>query len=282
MPDIASYCVLLAEHPWMWAAFAAVVGACLASFGGVVVDRLPHSASFRLEPRDGISLLTPSRCDSCGTRVGVIAGLPVVGWLLLRGKCSHCKSRVPWIYPAVEAGTALLSAAWALHAGPTVAGGLGLCVLWSCVVLAWIDWREAWLPDRIMAPLCVVGLLASPFSASAEDRIQGLAVASGAISLSFILMGLRRRENVFAGGDVMFCAMAGAWLGLQAATCFLFATCVLYIATHVAMKIAGRRWEPPEEKMREIMGDGAVVPMGPALAAALVICMWLAPLVLLS
>lgn len=269
--DALSYA--FAEHPSWWILLAAWTGACLASFGGVLVDRLPHSAGWRIAPRPGTSLLTPSRCDGCGERVRPLALVPVLGWLLHRGRCPNCGARVPWAYPAAEAATAAVSAYAAWRLGPTAEGVAALCVVWTCAVLAWMDWREAWLPERFTVPLLLSGLLLSPFAPDPMDRIQGLALAAGSISVALLWLSWRMDQNLFTGGDVMLIAAGGAWIGMEAVVPFLLWTSGLYIATHAGLRLAGIRWEPPEAAMREEMGDGAFVPMGPAIAAALVLAL---------
>jgi leader peptidase (prepilin peptidase)/N-methyltransferase len=266
----------LGAHPLWWAVFSAAVGACMASFCGLLADRLPHAAGWRLEPRQGVNLVTPSHCDRCGTRIGPLCLVPVLGWLFLRGRCAACGARVPWIYPAAEAAAAAASAALALHFGATAAGAMSQVMLWGCMALAWIDWREAWLPARIAAPMLVLGLLVSPFSPDPADRINGLAAAAGAMSAAMLWIRWRHGALV-SGGDIMFCAMGGAWLGLRPVGAFLVAAAVLHGAAHAALRLSGRRWEPPEQGMREMMGDGSYAPMGPALALGFLAVLWFVP-----
>ena len=278
MPAMADFILFFGQHPAVWWGLAAFVGACMASFGGVVVDRLPHSAGWRPEPEPGVSLMTPSRCNACGTRIGLLPLVPVLGWLLARGRCASCGARVPAVYPLMELSAGCFSAAWAVHCGPGAAGALGLVLMWSCMILGWLDWREAWLPDRIQAPLLVLGLLFSPFEPDPMLRIQGLALAAGAMGLCLGWLSWRRSEGMFSGGDVMFCAMAGSWLGMAGVPVFLLATSALYVSCHVVQRATGRRWEPADPRMRELLGDASGLPVGPAMALALAACLWLGPL----
>lgn len=264
---------VLADHPAWWAVLAAICSACLASFSGVIVDRLPHAAGWRSEPRPGVSLCSPSRCDACGARIDALSLVPVLGYLVRRGACRSCRAGVPWRYPAIEAAAAAGGAALALWFGATAAGAWAVVLFWLCLTLAWIDWREAWLPDRFTATFTVIGLLASPFAAEPMERIQGLAMASAAISAAFLLVGWRRGSNLFAGGDVMFCAMAGAWLGLQPVLVFLIVGSLLHVAICAALAASGRRWTPQDPALRQLLGEGHFVPMGPALGIAMLCAM---------
>ena len=269
---------LFSAFPFVWVMAAAATGACMASFGGVLVDRMPHSAGWRTHPEPGINLLTPSRCNACSTRVGIIAGIPVLGWLLLRGRCNHCRATIPFVYPLIEGIAALLSAAWAGWSGPTAGGILGLLVLWACIILSWIDWREGWLPDRILVPLLFLGLLYSPFAQDIDDRARGMALGVGVISAGFMWLSWRTRANMFLGGDIMFFATAGAWTGMQNLPCFIILTSLFYSATHLVLAIGGIKWQPADPGLQEHIAGASVVPMGPAIATALVCVLALGPL----
>jgi leader peptidase (prepilin peptidase)/N-methyltransferase len=278
----ASLGAFFAAAPAAWPILAAVVGACLASFFGVLVDRLPHVAGWRVEPREGVSLLTPSRCNSCDARISPLALVPIAGWLACRGRCGRCGASVPWAYPASEAATAALSVGVAIAFGPGLPGALALVAAWVAVLLAWLDWREALLPDCFTETAAVLGLLVSPFDGDALSRVEGLAACTGIIVAAFALLSAMRRQNVFAGGDVRFFAMAGAWLGFGPRMIeFVLAGAVLHAILGAVLWVIGRRWEHPDGKtdelMREEMGEGAFYPMGPSLSAAFVFCLLLPP-----
>jgi leader peptidase (prepilin peptidase)/N-methyltransferase len=277
----ASFASLFAAKPLLWPALAGCLGACLASFFGVLVDRMPHTAGWRPEPKPDVNLSSPSRCEACGARVGALALVPVLGWLLYRGKCCRCGAHVPWAYPATEAATAALSVGVALAFGPGQIGTLGLVATWVAVLLAWIDWREAWLPDCFTETAAVLGLLVSPFGGDALSRIEGLAACTGIIIAAFALLGAVRGQSVFAGGDVRFFAMAGAWLGFGPGMLeFVLAGALLHACLGGVLWATGSRWEHSDGKMRELMreemGEGAFYPMGPSLSAAFVFCVLLA------
>lgn len=240
-------------------AYAAIAGATLTSFGCLAVDRLPHQLGWREDPQPDLTLhAPPSRCNACATRIRWLHLIPIVGYLLARGRCPNCGVRVPLIYPLLEAlggaGACAMLAAFGLGWAGVAAALLFLVLLF----LAWMDWNEQWLPAVVTHPLFWSGLLMSPFAPLAGDRIQG---AFGGCFLMWGAMkvaGAMRRADVVAGGDIALAAAAGAWLGLTALPLFLLASSLIFMAYAGPLRLKGR----------------VLVPMGPALAAG-----WLASLI---
>lgn len=265
----------MAEHPAQWVVTAGVVGACMASFVGVVAGRLPHSAGWRPNPAPGVDLMQPSTCDSCGTRLSALALTPVFGWLALRGRCRSCGSAVPAVYPAVETVTAAASAGLALLFGPTEAALWAMALLWTCLAVSWIDLREGWIPERLTAPMTILGLIASPFEPDALSRSVGMSLCFAAMAASGALVSWRRDGKVsIGGGDLALAAAAGAWLGQPLAPAFLLLSAVLQLATHAASRrLPGGRWEPQDPDIRALIGDFDYAPMGPAICVAFFICL---------
>lgn len=242
-------------------AFAAFAGAALTSFGCLAADRLPHQLGWRDEPQPGLSVCAPpSRCNACATRIHWLYLIPVLGYLLARGRCAACGARVPPVYPALE----LLGGAGACAAlawfGLGWAGAAAAALWLTLLFLAWIDWNESWLPAVVTQPLFWFGLLISPFEADAYTRILGAFGGCLLMWLAMKLVGWARRADVVAGGDVALAAAAGAWLGWDGLPLFLLASAVLFIVYAAPLRARGRMW----------------VPMGPALAVG-----WLAALLAL-
>lgn len=206
---------------------AALLGACVGSFLSVVAWRLPRQESI---------VLPPSRCPKCGSRLRWFENLPVIAWLLLRGRCNHCGAPIPIRYPLIELLTAgLWVAAWqAAQAGnPT---GLGpspnhwLLAIGGWVLLSWllpltlIDLDRMWLPESLCRNGLVLGLLMSAaigFSQGAEVGRSVLfhhLVAAGIGLLGF--EGVSALAQALIGkpalglGDAKLAALLGAWLGL--------------------------------------------------------------------
>ncbi|RKP51042.1 prepilin peptidase [Trinickia fusca] len=247
---------------WPLYVFAAFAGASLTSFACLAADRLPHQLGWRPEPQPDLTLChPPSRCDACAVRIGWPYLIPVVGYLLARGRCAHCGARVPPAYPLLEAlggGGACAALAYFGFAWT----GISAALLWLVLLfLAWIDWREQWLPAVVTQPLFWLGLLSSPFSADAMDRIQGAFGGCVLMWLAMKVVGFARRADLVAGGDIALAAAAGAWLGLTALPLFLLVASLGFLAYAWPLRRRGRLF----------------VPMGPALALGWIAAQWALP-----
>jgi leader peptidase (prepilin peptidase) / N-methyltransferase len=179
--------------------FGLVVG----SFLNVVIHRVP----------DRQSIVCPSsRCASCGERIKSLDNLPVLSYLMLRGRCRSCKARISPRYPLVDAVTGILFALAAYEFGLSLAWALVL--ISALVVLAGLDLEHRLLPNAIVGPAVVVGFL---LSATVDPGgwwvypVSAVAVAAGLFALALAYpsgMGM---------GDVKMSGMLGAFLGSYAA-----------------------------------------------------------------
>ncbi len=207
---------------WTYAGFAAVTGACVGSFVNVLIARLPYDAS----------LLPPSRCPRCGARVRARDLVPVVSWVLLRGRCRDCQAPIAATYPLVELLGGLLG--WllfmrffqdfdALGAPAVVAWCVYGAFAAAMVTMAYIDLRHAIIPDQTstwMIPVGVAGVVALDAVGAEgwpapgwEQSVFG-AVAGFAVMAAFALVGraLSGREAL-GWGDAKIMAMIGSFLG---------------------------------------------------------------------
>jgi leader peptidase (prepilin peptidase)/N-methyltransferase len=237
---------------------AGFVGAVLTSFGRLAVARLPHQLGWREDADPSLTLhAPPSHCEGCGSRIRARHLIPVLGWVLARGRCPDCGMRVSVAHPLMEllggAGAAAMLAWFGLNGAGLAGAGLWLTLLF----LAEIDWRETWLPTVVTQPLFWLGLIASPFAADADARILGAFGGSAAMWSAMWLAGRWRGVDAMAGGDIALAAAAGAWLGIVRVPLFLLASALVFIAYALPARWRGRVW----------------VPMGPALALG-----WLAAL----
>ena len=188
-----------------WLILAGLLGACIGSFLNVVIYRLPR----------GQSLATPpSRCPKCGYRLKWFDNIPVLGWLLLGGRCRECRNRISIQYPIVELITAVLFVivVWVTPPGPLlVTRLLLLCIL---IALFGIDLEHQILPNSITLPGIAAGLLLSTIAPPGwRDALIGIVLGGGvlyAIAWSYYLW---RREEGLGMGDVKMLAMIGAFLG---------------------------------------------------------------------
>lgn len=242
------------EHILIWSLFMSFVGAVMASFGGLVVYRLPHQLGWRDEPVENLTIVSPeSMCESCHRKLSFVDLIPVVGWVVSKGRCVKCGDKIPVQYPVIELAMAFASGVSAFYFGPTLEGLTFLSLLWSGMIISWIDWNEAWIPSVITTPFMWFGLLYSPFAYFIEDRVWGAFVGFSVVTVSFWMIGKIKKIDAYSGGDIAFATMAGAFLGIGNIIPFLFLSSIFFIAYAAPLRRTGREW----------------VPMGPALVLSL-------------
>ncbi|OED40584.1 methyltransferase [Endozoicomonas sp. (ex Bugula neritina AB1)] len=208
----------------------ATAGLLVGSFLNVVIHRLPvmmenqwrqESEAFLdpdKEPESGVryNLVVPaSSCPQCGHNIRAWENIPVFSYLLLRGRCSDCKTSISARYPVIEVISAVLTVMIGMKFGVTWQT-LMLCVFgWSLLTLTVIDFDTQLLPDSITLPLVWVGLIANHLGllVSLEDALWG-AVAGYLILWSiYWLFKLITGKEGMGYGDFKLLAALGAWLG---------------------------------------------------------------------
>jgi leader peptidase (prepilin peptidase)/N-methyltransferase len=178
------------------------------SFLNVCIYRLPLGQSV---------LSPPSTCPSCRTRLRWIDNIPVVSWVLLGGKCHHCRAPISIQYPIVELVTGVLFVlvTWLTPMGPLLAARLTLVVI--LIVLFGIDLHHQILPNAITLPGIVIGFL---FSLAGPpgwiDGLLGIMLGGGVLyAIAWTYYAVRHEEGL-GMGDVKMLAMIGAFLGWKA------------------------------------------------------------------
>jgi len=212
---------------------AAVLGLLVGSFLNVVIYRLPvmlerqWEAGCRealdLEPVDRraaprFDLVKPdSRCPKCERPIKAYENIPVISFLLLRGKCPGCHSQISWRYPAIEVLTAILSVVVAYQFGVSWLAFWGLILTWALIALSFIDFDHQILPDVITLPLLWLGLLLSVSSVyvGASESIIGAAVGYMSLWTVYHVFRLLTGKEGMGFGDFKLLAVLGAWLGWQ-------------------------------------------------------------------
>ncbi len=235
-------------------AAAALFGAIVGSFLNVVVYRLPRRES----------LVTPgSHCPSCNTTIKPYDNVPVLGWLLLRGRCRACGTSISVRYPAIEALTAVLAVAVVLvrHSAHDIALGLVLVVVLMPVAL--IDFEHRIIPNKITLPAAlaavVIGALTRP-SGVPEQLIAG--AAAGGFLLLFVLAYPRGMGM----GDVKLAAVLGLFLGRSAGV-------ALFVGVLSAALVGGTIMA----RLGVEKGRKTAVPFGPFLALGGVVALLAGP-----
>ena len=239
------------------AAFAGVLGATIGSFLNVVAYRLPRRES----------LVRPgSRCPGCGTAIKPYDNLPVVGWLLLRGRCRSCDVSISARYPLVEAITAALAVAVVLtkHSADEIA--LGLVLVAVLVPVALIDLEHRIIPNKITLPAAIAAVcigVGLDLHGVPEQLIAG--AGAGGFLLAFALLYPRGMGM----GDVKLAAVLGLFLGRSVAVAILAG---VLIGTVVGAAIMAR---VGVEKGRK-----TAVPFGPFLALGGLIGLFAGPAII--
>jgi leader peptidase (prepilin peptidase) / N-methyltransferase len=227
----------------MEATFAGLLGAVMGSFLNVVAFRLPRRESL-VKPR--------SRCPSCGTPVRPYDNVPVLSWLLLRGRCRSCSARISPRYPLVEAATALLCAAAVLTQDGAAAIALAVTLVLLLVPAALIDLEHRIIPNRLTAAGALLALgLGTALDPSGEP---GRLIA-GAAAAGFLLLAALAYPGGMGMGDVKLAGVMGLFLGAAVAPALLIALLAGVLLGAVIVARKGAR-----------QGRKTAVPFGPFLA----------------
>lgn len=234
----------LSNSPALLYSTVILLGLCVGSFLNVVIHRLPimmqqrwqawaadtvnnndtnqHSQTSNEEISSKptpISLAKPSsRCPHCQHKIRAWQNLPVLSYLLLKGRCANCKAAISARYPAIELAAALLGAicVWQFSYSPQLLAALPLC--WALLALAMIDFDTQLLPDDITIPFVWLGLLINCFSVFTSLQNAVIGAMAGYLSLWLIFQAFKllTGKEGMGYGDFKLLALLGAWLGWQA------------------------------------------------------------------
>ena len=216
------------------AAFALAPGLALGSFVNVVAARVPLRRS----------LVSPgSACMSCGHEIGWRDNVPVLSWLLLRGRCRNCQAAIPWRYPAVELVSALLVAgcAWKFGFHPEALVAAAFCLV--LVAISATDIEHGIIPNRIVLPAAVVILAAQTAIHPSLQWVVGALGASG-----FLFAAALMAPGGMGMGDVKLALVLGAMLGTTVTVAMLLgmlAAMVPAIVLFIRLGVGARKVKLP-------------------------------------
>ena len=221
--------VLQMSHVALMGAVA-LLGLCVGSLLNVVIHRLPKmmEADWRDEcasldggepvPRPTYNLFTPrSACPQCKAPITALQNIPVVSWVVLRGKCARCAAPISARYPMVEILGAALAALVAWRFGYSMALVYGLVYVWVMLALAFIDFDTQLLPDDLTLPLLWLGLIANVAGTYTDLRSAVLGAVGGYMILWCVYWAFRliAKKEGMGFGDFKLLAAIGAWTGWQ-------------------------------------------------------------------
>ena len=268
--------IFFQQSPFSFYCFVAIFSLMVGSFLNVVVYRLPkmmHNGWYHecrefladevkdIKPQkvEHLTLSKPdSTCPKCGHKIRFYENIPVISWLLLKGKCSQCKESISIRYPMVEAATALLSVVVAQHFGVSIETLLVVILTWGLISLTLIDLDHMLLPDQIVMPLLWLGLLVNINGTfiTLSDAVIGAAVGYMSLFSVFWLFKLLTGKEGMGHGDFKLFALFGAWIGWQLLP-------VLILMASVVGAIVGISLMIFKNHQRE-----QAIPFGPYLAVA--------------
>lgn len=218
------------EFPVLIMVFTVMFGLIIGSFLNVVILRIPAMLenSWRqeanlileneVEASPEFNLMTPgSRCPECGHKIRFWENIPVISWLILKGRCSSCQTHISWRYPLVELATALLTCVVVYKFGISLTA-LAACLLtWALVALSMIDYDHKLLPDNITLPFIWAGLMINYFEifTPLQSAVWGAVAGYLVLWVIYWIFKLTTGKEGMGYGDFKLLAMLGAWMGWQ-------------------------------------------------------------------
>ena len=247
------------------------------SFLNVVIHRLPkmmerdwanQCAELRGEnvaPGPPLTLATPrSRCPTCQTPILARDNIPVVSWMILKGKCRSCQAPIPVRYPLIELTCGILFAlsAWHFGYGATAFGAMLLTA--ALIALTGIDLDTQLLPDDITLPLLWLGLLFNFFNkfTSLQNAVAGAIVGYLSLWTVYWAFKLMTGKEGMGYGDFKLLAALGAWFGWQMLPMIILFSSLVGAIVGISMMVLARQ------------GRDTPIPFGPYLAGAGVIALF--------
>ncbi len=219
------------QNPAFFITSITLLGALVGSFLNVVIHRLPIMMErqwrqqcaelYQQQPpaaTEPYNLAQPgSSCPHCGHKIRPWENIPVVSYLMLRGKCSGCGAHISLRYPIIEAVTATLSAFAAWHFGFGWEAAAALLLTWTLIPLTVIDIDHQLLPDSITLPFLWVGLLLNLSGTFTDISSAVIGAIAGYLTLWSVYWGFKlvTGKEGMGYGDFKLLALLGAWMGWQ-------------------------------------------------------------------
>ena len=268
------------DFPWFFAGLVAILGAIVGSFLNVCIYRIPADRS----------VISPGSACVCGSSIAFYRNIPVLSWILLRGKASCCGQPFSLRYPAIELLTAILFFwAWSIHS-PTVAF-LGMLYISFLICATFIDLDHMIIPDRFSVGGMVIGVILSilfpalhgieslPIISNIQSgliAITGALVGAGLVYWIAVIGEVIFRKPAMGEGDVKFAGFIGAFCGWQGAVFAMFGgaligTIILLPCLRLGRLLSRRNADCLVDESGnegERVKFGMQVPFGPMLAGA--------------
>ena len=277
---------ILQSSPLLFISLCTLSGLLVGSFLNVVIHRLPKMmemgwrqqcaelsqvdadaghestsshelAANKTVPQVTYNLIVPrSACPHCNHVISAWENIPIVSYLLLRGKCKGCGAAISPRYPIIEAVSGILCGYAAWHFGFGLAAAGALLLIWALLALTAIDFDTQLLPDDITLPLLWVGLLFNMFGTFTDLQGAVLGAVFGYLALwsVFWLFKLATGKEGMGYGDFKLLAALGAWLGWQMLPLIIILSSLVGAVVGITLIAASRH------------GRNIPIPFGPYLA----------------
>ncbi len=262
------------QQPAIAVGCAFLFGLLIGSFLNVVILRLPARLEWqwRSESRELLELpetddaaampaglvVERSCCPQCGHQLAAWDNIPLISFLVLRGRCRYCRAPISWQYPAVELLTGIAFAVCAWHFGPGLQALMALVFSAFLIALSGIDLRTTLLPDQLTYPLLWLGLLLSTVTVFVDPVPALIGAAVGYLSLWSVYWGFKllTGKEGMGHGDFKLLAALGAWCGIKGVLPIVLISALLGA-------IIGSAW-----LLLRGRGRATPIPFGPFLALA--------------
>ncbi len=225
--------------PYLIEIFVFVMGLCIGSFLNVCIYRLPVSKSI-IHPR--------SMCSNCGTLIASYDNIPILSYLWLKGRCRHCRIKIPMRYPMVELLGGLLALGAYLKFGLTTEALIYFVFFAALLVVTFIDLDHRIIPDFITLPgipICFAAGFALP-NITYKEALLGILIGGGSLFLVAWTYSMITKKEGMGGGDIKLLAMIGAIVGWKGVLFTIFvaslvgtlAGMIVMLQTRKGMKLA--------------------------------------------
>lgn len=260
---------LLQDSPALFISLFGLLGLLVGSFLNVAIYRLPKMmerewreqyaelSGQETTQQPPYNLRLPrSACPHCGHQISAVENIPVISYLLLRGKCKKCRAPISPRYPIVEAISGLLCTFAAWHFGFSAAAVGAVFFIWALIALTFIDFDTQLLPDDITFPLLWLGLLFNMYDTftSLNQAVMGAIVGYLALWSVYWLFKLVTGKEGMGYGDFKLLAAIGAWLGWQALPLVIMLSSIVGAVVGITLIVVARH------------GRNIPIPFGPYLA----------------
>lgn len=234
--------------------FILLLGLIIGSFSNVCIYRIPRQES----------LIRPgSHCPKCNQPIKFYDNIPLVSFIILKGKCRYCKEKISWQYPLVEFLTAVLYLLLFLRYGLQLVTFVYMFFCSALIIITFIDLKENIIPDVLSLPFLLLGFLMSFFlkNLSPINSLLGILAGGGVLLLVAILGGFLFKKEAMGGGDIKLAAMVGAFLGWQLTLLSLFLSFFTGAIIGIVILIKNK-------------GESDPIPFGPFIALGTIIALF--------